>query len=148
MDELTYRPATRADAAAIRALIRQVRINPTGLDWRRFIVAVDAAGALVGCGQVKPHADGSWELASIAVAAPFRGRGVARGIIERLLAIHPQRPIYLTCVSPLGAFYEKFGFRQVSQPAMPPHFRRISRLANLFFRWARPGETLLVMMKE
>lgn len=148
MDDLIYRCATREDAAAIRSLIRRVRINPTRLDWQRFIVAVDAAGALAACGQVKPHADGSWELASIAVAEPFRGRGVARGIIERLLAIHPQRPLYLTCVSHLGAFYEKFGFRQVNEPAMPPHFRRISRLANTLFRWTRPGETLLVMMKE
>lgn len=148
MADFTYRPATLEDAPAIRALIFRVRINPTGLDWRRFIVAVDAAGALAACGQVKPHADGSWELASIAVAEPFRGQGAARGVIQRLLASHPQRPIYLTCRAHLGAFYQKFGFRPATLQEMSPYFRRISRLANVFFHLARPAETLLVMLKE
>ena len=39
--EVILRPATAADFPAIRALIRRVRINPYGLDWRRFLVAVD-----------------------------------------------------------------------------------------------------------
>src|SRR3989304_5329525 len=71
-DELRLRPETAADAGAIRSLIFRVGINPRGLDWRRFQVAVDPGGRLVGCGQVKPHADGSRELASIAV--PPKGR--------------------------------------------------------------------------
>jgi hypothetical protein len=37
---LTYRPAQASDEAAIKALIRAVNINPMGLKWPRFLVAV------------------------------------------------------------------------------------------------------------
>lgn len=147
MAEFALRTATVEDFLAIRALVRAVRINPTGLDWRRFIVAVTPQGEVIGCGQVKPHADGSRELASIAVQRAYRGRGVARAIIERLLADSP-RPLYLMCRSSLGGLYERFGFHPVAPGEMPTYFRRISRLAGLAGLLAREGETLLVMKLE
>jgi N-acetylglutamate synthase-like GNAT family acetyltransferase len=82
MTTWTLRRARQPDAPAIRRLIRQVGINPLGLDWRRFLIAVDAGGQLVGCGQVKPHADGSLELASIAVQPAWRG--FARAALQPL----------------------------------------------------------------
>ena len=41
MAEFFLRPATEADEPEIKALIRQVRINPLGLDWRRFTVTAN-----------------------------------------------------------------------------------------------------------
>jgi N-acetylglutamate synthase-like GNAT family acetyltransferase len=123
------RAAQAADAAAIRSLILRVGINPTGLSWRRFVVAVAADGTLVGTGQVKPHRDGSLELASIAVQPGWRRRGVARTIIERLLAEHPG-PVYLTCRAKLGPFYEKFGFERVAESEMPAYYLKVSRVFN------------------
>ncbi|MEW6029527.1 MAG: GNAT family N-acetyltransferase [Chloroflexota bacterium] len=143
MADITLRPATRADDAAIKALIRSSQINPMDLDWRRFLLAVTRDGEMVGCGQVKPHSDGTRELASIAVRPAWRGRGIARLIIERLLDESP-RPLYLTCASGLGPLYEKFGFRALSEREMTPYFRRLSRLATAFMKLAR-GQTLLVM---
>ena len=64
--EYHLRPATPADAARIRRIISLVHINPTALDWHRFILAVDQAGSVIGCGQVKPHTGGLQELASLA----------------------------------------------------------------------------------
>jgi N-acetylglutamate synthase-like GNAT family acetyltransferase len=145
--DIVLRPATQDDAAPIKALVRAVRINPMDLKWQNFIVAVDAAGEFIGCGQVKTHGDGSRELASIAVVEAFRGQGVARSIIERLLADHPQ-PLYLTCRSSLGSFYEKFGFRGIEEDDMSPYFKRINRLGNVMIRFMRPDEYLLVMKKE
>ena len=142
MDEIKLRAAVGADFPAIRALIRQAKINPTGLDWRRFLVAESPAGEFIGCGQLKPHADGSLELASLAVVPAWRGKGVARLIIQALLAKAP-RPLYLTCRGELGPFYEKFGFRVVQREAMPPYFRRLSRLAEIVGKLLK--ETMLVM---
>ncbi len=138
------RPALRSDAAAIRRLIWKAGINPTGLDWRRFTVAVAPDGELLGCGQIKPHRDGSRELASIAVWPQWRGRGVARKIIERILAENPP-PLYLTCRSSLQSFYEQFHFRVLSIAEMPPYFHRIMRFVAWMRRiWSSP-EPLLVM---
>lgn len=142
MADVTLRPATADDAADIKSLIRLVRINPTSLDWRRFLVATSADGELVACAQLKPHADGTLELASLAVRPAWRGRGLARRLVERLLSQSP-RPLYLTCRSSLGIFYEKFGFRSLASSELTPYFHRIQRLADVFF--FRKDETLLVM---
>ena len=140
------RPAVEEDDVAIRALIKEGRINPTGLKWPRFVVVVNSVGDVVGCGQVKSHRDGSIELASLVVAAEWRGNGVARAIIEHLLNEHPE-DMNLMCRSSLGDFYERFGFRVLHEPDMSPYFRRISRLASLVEFLRKDGETLLVMRR-
>jgi amino-acid N-acetyltransferase len=142
--KFSLRPATSSDQAKIRALIRQVRINPTQLDWRNFVIAVAPSGEMLGCGQVKSHRDGSRELASIAVVSEYRNQGIARAIIEHLINVHP-KPLFLTCRAELGSFYPKWGFRVVEKNEMPPYFRRIHRLANMLMRLSRDDEGLLVM---
>lgn len=142
--EFSLRPATEVDFPEIKALIRQVRINPTGLDWRRFTVAVNGPGELIGCGQLKPVPGGLTELASLAVRPAYRRQGVARALIEQLLAEAP-RPVYLTCRSSLGPLYEKFGFRVLGSDETPPYYRRLQRLAGVFMELARQNETLYVM---
>lgn len=141
------RPATDADAAAIYRLILRVMINPLSLNWRRFIVVVDRQGRLLGCGQVKMHADGSRELASIAVRPGYQRQGIGSQIIRRLLEIHPL-PLYLTCRASLESYYIRFGFQVLDRAEMPPYFQRIDRLFH-FFRRAAAGkpEGLLVMRK-
>ena len=85
----TLRQADLTDAGTIRQIISQAHINRTGLAWQRFILAIDEQGNTIACGQLKPHGDGSLELASIAVTPEWRGRGVARTVIEHLLEKHP-----------------------------------------------------------
>ncbi|MBI4732442.1 MAG: GNAT family N-acetyltransferase [Chloroflexi bacterium] len=145
MAEFLIRPARREDSPAIRSLIFAVHINPTGLDWRRFLVAVTPQEDFLGCGQVKRHADGSRELASLAVQEQARGRGVARAIILELLRQETARPLYLMCRAALEPLYIKFGFRPISLQEMPPYFRRISRLERLVNRKGNPEDRLLVM---
>lgn len=43
-EDFTLRTARAEDDAAIRKLIHQVGINPLGLHWERFILAVDHWG--------------------------------------------------------------------------------------------------------
>lgn len=144
MPTYTLRPARETESTAIKDLIHAVGINPMGLDWKRFIVAVDAKDQIIATGQIKPHGRDIHELASIAVVSEYRGNGLAREIIEYLLKDSP-RPLYLTCISSLGPLYEKFGFASVSHESMPRYFQRISRLAGLVFLLASREEKLLVM---
>jgi N-acetylglutamate synthase-like GNAT family acetyltransferase len=140
----TIRPARETEAAPIRELIHRVGINPMGLDWKRFVVAVDDHDEMLGCGQLKPHGSDVLELASIAVFPEQQGKGVARLIIEHLLKDSP-RPLYLMCESGIGPMYEKFGFRPVTYEDMPRYFQRISKLAGLVTTLARREERLLIM---
>jgi N-acetylglutamate synthase-like GNAT family acetyltransferase len=144
MDTFRIRPARETESAAIKDLIHLVGINPMGLDWRRFIVAVDAEDQVIATGQIKPHGRDIHELASIAVAPEYRGYGLARAIIEHLLNESP-RPLYLTCTSSLEALYQKFGFCTIEYEEMPRYFQRISKLAGPVFLLASREEKLLVM---
>lgn len=144
MTAFTLRPARESDSRQIRDLIHLVGINPMGLDWRRFIVAVDAGEHVIGTGQLKPHGAEILELASIAVSPDRRGEGIARAIIENLLKDSP-RPLYLTCLSSMGPLYEKFGFVSLAHEEMPKYFQRLSRMADLMLTFTREGEHLLVM---
>lgn len=148
MADFIIRPARKEDFPAIRSLIFEVHINPTGLDWRRFLVAVAPGGELLGCGQIKPHRDGSRELASIAVHEQARGQGVARAVIEELVRQETARPLYLMCRAGLEAFYRKFGFYPIAFADMPPYFRRISSLARLLPSSRDSADRLLVMRLE
>jgi N-acetylglutamate synthase-like GNAT family acetyltransferase len=140
------RPATEADQTAIKGLIREVGINPLGLDWQRFVVAEDETGQFIGCGQVKPHRDGTRELASIAVKKGWRRQGIARAIIEQLQADHG-RPLWLTCVNRLIPFYEPFGFVEVTDLSqMTAYYRRARRFMRLFQLLSRHQYYLAVML--
>lgn len=139
MAKYILRPAQETDATAIKNLIHSVGINPTSLDWRRFVVAVDGRERVIATGQIKPHGRDVHELASIAVDPAHRGEGLARAIIENLLLDSP-RPLYLTCRSRLEPMYGKFGFQSISYPDMPRYFQRISKLAGFVTAVARLGE--------
>lgn len=143
---VNLRPARETESAAIKELIHKVGINPMDLDWRRFVVAVDAHDLLLATGQIKPHRHDIHELASIAVTPEYRGQGLARAIIEYLLKDGP-RPLYLTCRSRLEPFYEKFGFRAIAYEEMPRFYQRLSKLAGFVGAVARlnEGDGLSVM---
>jgi len=143
--DFVVRLATRQDFPEIRALIHAVSINPTGLDWRRFLVAVSADNTLLGCGQIKPHFDGSRELASVAVHEQARSQGVARAVIQELLAREKKRPLYLMCRARLEPLYVKFGFRVINQAEMPVYFQRICQAERIFNTKAQPENRLIVM---
>ena len=141
------RPATEAEQNIILKLVIAGGINPTGLDWQRFVIAQDDAGEVIGCAQLKPHRDGSMELASLVVVEKRQGEGIARALIEHLLGQHPGT-LYLMCRSGLGPLYEKFGFRSLTQDEMPRYFRRVSKLFGAVEPFRKGLETLLVMARD
>jgi N-acetylglutamate synthase-like GNAT family acetyltransferase len=142
---ISMRPARQADSKAIKDLIRRVHINPTGLDWQHFTLAVDEQQCMIGCAQMKPHGDGSRELASLAVEEQYRGQGIATVLIEALLS-KEQPPIYLMCKAELVPFYEKFNFRLVAERDRPPYYRKMWRVLGIirFFIQKFDGPSLMV----
>lgn len=147
MTDFVLRPAVEKDFQTIKRLIRETGINPTGLDWHRFVVAESANGEFAGCGQLKPHSGGVVELASIAVVVGQRRQGLAGMIIRKLLEL-PKRPVYLTCRSSLETFYARFGFHKVNNEKLPKYFAGIAHLAGIFRSVGLIRVELLVMVLE
>ncbi len=143
---IKLRPATEADQQTIKTMVRDARLNPFGLKWRRFILAVTADDQIIGCVQLKPHRGGVLELASLVVLKGWRRKGVARLLIGHLQGTSGP-PIWLMCMSRLKKFYEQFGFRQVhlGQP-MPGYYRWLLRLGFLFNRFGPSGQHLTIMV--
>jgi N-acetylglutamate synthase-like GNAT family acetyltransferase len=143
------RPATEADQQAITDLVHLVQINPNDLDWQRFIVAEDA-GQVVGIGQVKPHSDGTRELASIGTLPEREGQGIASQVIKALLE-RESGPLYLMCLRHNEGFYPRFGFRRLAPNEMPPYFRRLHRFSRIFlpisYLFIKGGAHLRVMKR-
>lgn len=142
----TLRPARPEDQKRISALVRSAKLNPLKLDWQRFLVAEADGGQVVACGQIRLHRGGIRELSSLVVAQDWRGQGLARAIIERLMTVSG-RPLWLMCRSRLVPLYHRFGFEEVAPVAdQPAYFRRVRRLANVYHLLARTEEHLAVMV--
>jgi N-acetylglutamate synthase-like GNAT family acetyltransferase len=131
---ISIRPATAADQAAIKRIVRGAGLFPFNLPWSNFLVAEqqegDAASLIVGVGQVKQHQDGSREMASIAVLPQHQDHGIGSRIVQALVA-QETGPLYLMCRDELEPFYRRFGFERVDREHTPPVLSFKQRLGNL-----------------
>ena len=143
---LIIRPASADDQFVITMIVRAALINPSDLDWRRFLLA-QWGQDIVGVGQIKPHGDGSREVASIAVVPEWQGHGVGSALIRALLA-RESGPTYLMCSAHRESYYERFGFRRLERPAMPPYFRRFALLTPVIGLLSLNRMRLIVMGRE
>jgi len=134
---IRIRRATQADQSAIQHMVRQAGLNPFNVRWSNFAVAEDD-GQVIGVGQLRPHSDGSRELASLVVAPDSRRRGIGGQLVRALLA-DQRPPIFLFCEHDLEGYYARFGFQLVLRSALPKPLARMHRLANML---ARVGSAL------
>ena len=141
---MRLRAAADRDQATIRRIVRAACINPTSLQWPRFIVA-EEAGEIVGVGQVKPHRDGTRELASIAVVPERQGRGIGSEIVKALIAREHGEVLHLTCRSQLQGYYERFGFHRLEPQEFPRYFARRLPVLNTFLR---PFRIRIIVMRR
>ncbi|MBL8100864.1 MAG: GNAT family N-acetyltransferase [Anaerolineales bacterium] len=144
MSKFEIRSARESEFAQIKNLIQLVGINPSGLDWKRFVVAVNDEGKVIACGQIKPHSGDILELASIGTHPDYERKGIASAIVTELLKT-PTRPLYLICMEHNGSFYERFGFRSIDEDEMPKYFRRLKKLFKVADVVMQSGEDLLIM---
>ena len=114
-------------AADARQVREQVFINeqkvPVALEWdendavSRHVVAYDATGAAVGTGRLLP--DG--HIGRMAVLPEWRGKGVGRALLERLLEsaqIAGQQHLVLHAQTQAAEFYRRLGFEETGKTFM------------------------------
>ena len=123
---VTIRSATEQDQLAITTLVHSERLNPNDLDWRRFVVAVEASD-IVGAIQLRNHFDGSRELGSLVVRREMHRHGIASRLIDAMLKTVTGR-VFMITGAMFAAHYARWGFRCIDFAAAPSAIRR-----NYFF---------------
>ena len=152
MDQLAIaiRRATERDQQAIRALVHGERLNPTGLNWPNFVVAV-IGGRIIGAVQMRKHSDGSRELGSLVVSKEARGHGIASRLIDALLA-EDHDPVWMITAEPYGGAYSRWGFEQIGTRTAPAKVRRNHLMGSLArvisFVMRRPMRRLVILERR
>ena len=128
---IVTRPAAADDQAVIRRMILAARLDPTTLNWRNFLLAVDdASGAIVGCAQIKRYRDCD-EFGSLVVLPGQRGQGIGARLLRELVE-RERGPVHLVCVERMAAYYERFGFRRITIAESPRTLKLKQLVPRLF----------------
>lgn len=121
-EPLLLRRAAASDQPAITQLVHGERLNPHGLEWVNFVVAV-MGNTVIGAVQMRQHADGSRELGSLVVSRAHRGQGIAGRLITALLARHPDT-VHVITRHANANHYRPWGFAVIDARDAPRSVRR------------------------
>jgi amino-acid N-acetyltransferase len=137
----SVRPATIADLAAIERLLVANSLPLVGVaeNLESFVVA-EADGELVGVAGLEVCCDNAL-LRSTAVDAAWRGRGVGRQLVQRVVAEAEARGIralYLLTTT-AERYFPSFGFTRTTRDAVPDDVR-----ATAEFQGACPASAVVM----
>lgn len=111
---MKLRVATADDARWINERYAEVRFLPSDLSHEVIVIAsIDDEPA--GLGRIVDVDEHSCELGGMLVFERFRGRGVARAIIDELLRHARGRDVYCIPFAELEALYASAGFTRASE---------------------------------
>jgi N-acetylglutamate synthase-like GNAT family acetyltransferase len=105
---MRVRKALLEDIPSAAALAQRLELDYPGMAADRLWVAVEA-GRVVGLVALKTHPD-CRELCALGVDPAHRGRGIAKALVEALMAEAPG-DVHLATIIP--GFFEGCGFRTV-----------------------------------
>lgn len=139
MPDYIIRPATAADAETIQQIVRSNPLDPNAVDWHYFLVleVIENSQPKIVCiGMVHPAGD-MQEIDSVATLPDYRRRGYAEAIVRALMH-KAGLPLYLLAEDALIPYYEKFGFRVMTDDA-PPVMREQAEWVNDFLAGRYPA---------
>lgn len=142
---VSLRPARQEERWLIVRRILREGLDPTKLDWRRFVMAEGADGAILGFAQMKQFSTGEREFGSLVVEPEARGQGIGGKLLAHFLGTFP-RPIYLFCGLHNVGYYRRFGFRLLpADVELPGDLQRKWRMARFFVRVFKVKVAAMVM---
>jgi len=130
MTEYTVRPATAADMTAVHAMLQPYVMRRILLGKElvvlyeatpEFVVAVDAEGAVIGCGALHVMWEDLGEIRTLIVADGWLHRGVGRRIVETLEQHARELGLSrLFCLTFETAFFARRGFTEIGEHVVSP----------------------------
>ncbi len=88
------------------------------------MVVAEVDGAPAGIGRLVPAGEHAYELGGMLVFEEFRGRGIARAIIEELLRHTNGRAVYCIPFAELEPIYAGAGFERITPDEKLPTYIR------------------------
>ena len=119
---MLLRTATPADAGWIQEQYEKVHFIPSDLA-RDVVVVAEVDGVRVGMGRLVPAGDGACELGGMYVDDAYRGRGIARAIVDELIVRAASKDVYCVPFADLEALYAAAGFRRIDAANVPEKIR-------------------------
>lgn len=110
-------------------MVRRAKLNPTGLRWEGFVVA-ETGGRVVGIVQLRRHADGATELASLVIEPEARGQGIVKLLVDGCLA-GEDGPVHAVLDRRYAADYARWGFAPVAVEELPRSIARTLRIGRV-----------------
>ncbi len=99
---------------AARGLMLPKKRTELRRNVERYVVWMAPDGGLAGCGGLRVYGSGVAEIVSLAVAAPWRGRGLGAELVERLVADARDEGIARVFAMTLSAgFFSRSGFQPI-----------------------------------
>ncbi len=120
---MNLRIATSDDERWINERYASVHFLTSDLS-RDLVIVAEIDGVPAGIGRLVPAGENACELGGMLVFEEFRGRGIARAIIEELLRNANGRTVYCIPFSELEPIYRGAGFVRVTpDETLPAHVR-------------------------
>lgn len=121
------RPAAGTDLSTLTDLVAEAGLPTDGLaDAWQVWVATDDGEVVAGCALERHTSTGdevrAYLLRSLVVTPRMRGRGMGAALVRRALAASDADgggPVALLTETAVG-YVERFGFRSVTRPDLPP----------------------------
>jgi len=112
------REATESDRPEINAIYATLGFMPWDPGQDQLLVAV-AGDRLVGCGRLHRYPN-AVELGGMYVHPNFRGKGIARTMLQSLVNLLGDEACYCVPFDHLAHFYAQFGFAACPEEGLPP----------------------------
>jgi predicted N-acetyltransferase YhbS len=112
--KLEFGPASDEDVPAIEKMLAENDWGVQRYEWGRWLVARDGS-EIVGAIHVA-DVDGALYLDDVLVTEERRGAGIGSRFMRILL---DDRDVYLACHDIRIAFYERLGFTEIAESALP-----------------------------
>jgi predicted N-acetyltransferase YhbS len=109
---MNLRLATRDDERWINERYASVHFQLSDLA-RDLMVVAELDGVAVGIGRLVPAGDDACELGGMHVLEEFRGRGIARAVVDELLRRANGRQVYCIPFADLEPIYAASGFVRI-----------------------------------
>jgi GNAT superfamily N-acetyltransferase len=120
---MKLRLADSEDAAWINESYASVHFLPSDLS-RDLTVVAEIDGVRAGIGRLVPAGEEACELGGMLVFEEFRGRGIARAIIDELLRHTNGRAVYCIPFAELEPIYAGAGFVRIApDDKLPAHIK-------------------------